>query len=75
MAEDEQQQAVLASIAYNQFGVDMSDRLIRNSPVRTANFQIFNEAKFVNTIKTRYNNKIYRMSATKIQSWVRMKFA
>jgi hypothetical protein len=72
MINDEERQAALTKMAWQEFGINMKDFCVKNSNVRTANFNIFNEEKFIATLKDRYTSKQKIKFATKIQSWIRM---
>lgn len=43
MISDEERQAALTKMARQEFGINMNDFCVKNSNVRTANFDIFDE--------------------------------
>jgi len=43
MINDEERQAALTKMAWQEFGINMKDFCVKNSNVRTANFNIFDE--------------------------------
>jgi hypothetical protein len=53
-------------MAIKEFGINMSDLMVHNSNVRTGNFNIFNEQKFISKLKERYANKEKIRYTTKI---------